>query len=241
MNSSQGCVEPTSLSARGSSGQGKSCLILDLGRRDYENSLAIQSEVVERRKKKEIQDCLLFVEYPHLITLGRSGNIQHLLASQSVLEERGVGFFVTDRGGDITYHGPGQLIAYPVIDLKEWRRDIGYYLRNLEDCLIATLADFGIPARSIRGMTGVWVKEEKIAAIGVRTSQWVTSHGLSLNVFSDLSFFDFIVPCGLKSRRVTSMLEILGTAVNISTVKARFCVHFSRAFGRNLEPVLSYH
>jgi lipoyl(octanoyl) transferase len=113
--------------------------------------MAIQSEVVERRKKKEIQDCLLFVEYPHLITLGRSGSIQHLLASQSVLEEHGVGFFVTDRGGDITYHGPGQLIAYPVIDLKEWRRDIGYYLRSLEDCLIATLADFGIPARSISG------------------------------------------------------------------------------------------
>ncbi len=165
------------------------CLIFDLGRSDYRNSLEVQKLLVDRRKSGAIPDCLLFVEYSHVITVGRSGNLRHLLVSESELERHGVELFFTDRGGDITYHGPGQLIAYPVIDLKEWRRDLGHYLRSLERCLVATLADFGILAKSIPGMTGVWVEEEKIAAIGIRTSQWVTSHGFALTVSSDLSFF----------------------------------------------------
>src|SRR5678815_2684338 len=121
--------------------------------------------------------CLLFVDYFHTITLGRSGKLDHLLISESELEGKGIEFFLVDRGGDITYHGPGQFIAYPVIDLKKWRRDIGLYLRNLESCIIATLEDFGIIAGRTSGATGVWVGTEKIAAIGVRASQWVTSHG----------------------------------------------------------------
>ena len=233
-------LQPVLSSVERSYGQPKSCLIFDLGRSDYQSSLEVQKLLVDGRKRGEIPDCLMFVEYLHLITLGRSASLEHLLVSKSVLERNGVELCFTDRGGDITYHGPGQLIAYPVIDLKEWRRDIGHYLRGLEHCIIATLADFGIPARRIPGMTGVWVKEEKIAAIGIRTSQWVTSHGFALNVSSDLSFFDFIIPCGLKSRGVTSMLDILGRAVDISDVKRRFCLHFSTAFERTLEPVLPH-
>jgi len=217
----------------------KPCSVFDLGQMGYEESLDLQRLILERRKNNEIPDCLIFVDYPHLITVGRSGSLEHLLVSQSVLEQRGVGLFFADRGGDITYHGPGQLVAYPVIDLKAWRRDVGLYLRTLEDCVVATLADFGIQARRVPGMTGTWVGVKKIASIGIRTSQWVTSHGLALNVNSDLSFFNFIVPCGLKSRSVTSMVEILGQAVDLESVKARFCLHFSRAFERTLEPVSS--
>jgi lipoyl(octanoyl) transferase len=215
-------------------GQLKPYLALDLGRKNYQDSLVFQNLVVEHRKRKEIPDCLIFVNYSHLITLGRAGNIQHLLASRSRLEEYGIGFFVTDRGGDITYHGPGQFIVYPVLDLKEWHRDIGRYLRSLEHCVIETLADFGVLAQSIPGLTGVWVGDKKIAALGIRTSQWVTSHGLALNVHPDLTHFDLIVPCGLKSKGVTSMLEILGTRADMNEIKTRFCVHFSKIFERNL-------
>jgi lipoyl(octanoyl) transferase len=214
----------------------KTCLMLDLGRKEYEQSLVVQNLVAEWRKKKRIPDCLIFVEYPHLITLGRSGSIQHLLADRSMLEKHGVGFFLANRGGDITYHGPGQFIAYPVMDLKEWQPDVGRYLRSLEHCIINTLADFGVLADSIPELTGVWVGDKKIASIGIRTSQWVTSHGLALNVSPDLSYFDFIVPCGLRSKGVTSMMEILGAVVDTSEIKRRFCVHFSQIFERDLAP-----
>jgi len=228
------CLDSISSFVERDKGERKPCFILDLGRREYEPSLVLQKMVTERRKRNEIPDCVIFLEYPHVITLGRSGSIQHLLASKSVLEKHGVGFFLTDRGGDITYHGPGQFIAYPVMDLREWHRDVGRYLRSLEDCLVTTLADFGILARAIPGLTGIWVGDKKIASIGIRTSQWVTSHGLALNVSPDLSYFDFIVPCGLKSASVTSMLELLGREVDISEIKARFCVHFSSTFEREL-------
>jgi len=217
-------------------GEAKACLMLDLGRTEYEHSLVVQNLVAEWRKKKKIPDCVIFVEYPHLITLGRSGSIGHLLADRSMLEKHGVGFFLADRGGDITYHGPGQFIAYPVMDLKEWRRDVGCYLRSLEHCIINTLADFGVLSDSIPGLTGVWVGDKKIASIGIRTSQWVTSHGLALNVSPDLSYFDLIVPCGLTSKGVTSMMETLGTVVDTSEIKRRFCVHFSQIFERDLAP-----
>ena len=210
------------------------CWILDLGHQSYARSLAIQSEIVRRRKHNEIPDCLLFVDYFHTITLGRSGKMDHLLVSESELEKRGVEFFPADRGGDITYHGPGQLIAYPVIDLKNWRRDIGLYLRNLEGCIIATLEDFGITSGRTSGATGVWVGIEKIAAIGVRTSQWITSHGTALNVNPDLNYFNLIVPCGLHFMKVTSMSKILGFEVDIMEVKRRFCHHFGKNFGKHL-------
>jgi lipoyl(octanoyl) transferase len=215
----------------------KPCYVIDLGRMDYGRSLIVQDQIVERRKKNEIPDCLLFVEYPHVITLGKMGKIRHLLVSELELRKSGVEFFPTHRGGDITYHGPGQLVVYPVLDLKNRRRDIDHYLRDLESCIVITLGDFGILARRIPGATGVWVGEEKIAAIGIRTSQWICSHGLALNVSTDLSYFTFIVPCGLDSKSVTSMSKLLGIEVAISQVKERFSFHFGKMFERSLNPV----
>jgi len=210
------------------------CLVWDLGPCGYLPSLELQSKVVQKRKTSEVPDCLLFVEYPHTITLGRGGKAEHLLVGASELESKSVRYCETDRGGDITYHGPGQMIAYPILDLKELRRDIDWYLRSLENCIIETLVDFGVQSERVSGATGVWVGDEKIAAIGVRTSQWVTSHGLALNVNTDLDYFDLIVPCGLRSRGVTSLTKILGSrAPGLSEVKSRFILHFGRIFGRS--------
>lgn len=210
------------------------CLVWDLGCREYLPSLELQHRVLQKRKCNELPDCLLFVEYPHTITLGRSGKFEHLLATASDLEKKSVTYCETDRGGDITYHGPGQMIAYPILDLKGLRRDIDWYLRSLEECIIETLADFGVQSTRVAGATGVWVGEEKIAAIGVRTSQWVTSHGIALNVSTDLGYFDLIVPCGLPSRGVTSLSKLLGSrAPGLHEVKSRFRQHFGRIFGRS--------
>jgi lipoyl(octanoyl) transferase len=156
------------------------------------------------------------------------------LAAASELESKSVTYCETDRGGDITYHGPGQLVAYPILDLKRLRRDIDWYLRNLEECIIETLLDFGIQSKRVAGATGVWVGDEKIAAIGVRTSQWVTSHGIALNVNTELDYFDLIVPCGLRSRGVTSLSMLLGSrAPGLREVKSRFILHFGQVFGRS--------
>ena len=197
--------------------------------------MELQRKVVQKRKRSEVPDCLLFVEYPHTITLGRGGKAEHLLAAASELENKSVSYCETDRGGDITYHGPGQMIAYPILDLKGLRRDIDWYLRSLEECIMETLADFGVQSERVSGATGVWVGDEKIAAIGVRTSQWVTSHGIALNVHTDLDYFDLIVPCGLRSRGVTSLSKLLGSrAPGLREVKSRFILHFGRIFGRSM-------
>jgi len=211
------------------------CLSLDLGLLEYEESLRIQSEIVGRRKINATPDYLLFVEYPHIITLGRGGNRKHLLAGPDELENLGVRFYLTGRGGDITYHGPGQLVVYPIINLKTWYKDITLYLRTLELCIIKTLSDFGIESGRLPGVTGVWVDGRKIAAIGVRTSQWVTSHGLALNVNTDLHYFDLIVPCGLSSKAVTTMAELLGEPPDLVEVRSCFSAHFSREFGRSIQ------
>lgn len=216
------------------------CLVWDLGPCEYLPSLELQLKVIQRRKTGEVPDCLLFVEYPHTITLGRGGKAEHLLAAASELKNRSVEYCETDRGGDITYHGPGQMIAYPILDLKGLRRDIDWYLRSLEECIIKTLVDFGIESERVAGATGVWVGGEKIAAIGVRTSQWVTSHGIALNVHTDLDYFDLIVPCGLRSRGVTSISKILGSrAPGLHEVKSRFILHFGRIFGRSTQETAS--
>jgi lipoyl(octanoyl) transferase len=216
------------------------CLVSDLGPCEYLPSLELQRKVVQKRKTGEVPDCLVFVEYPHTITLGRGGKAEHLLAAASELKSRSVSYCETDRGGDITYHGPGQMIAYPILDLKGLRRDIDWYLRSLEECIIQTLVDFGIQSERVSGATGVWVGGEKIAAIGVRTSQWVTSHGIALNVHTDLDYFDLIVPCGLRSRGVTSLSKILGSrAPGLREVKSRFILHFGRIFGRSTRETTS--
>jgi len=206
----------------------RKCAVLDLGRLDYADALAAQQRLVAERKEGLTCDHLLLVEHPHVITLGRNGRMENLLASDDVLSRAGISFFPTDRGGDVTYHGPGQLVGYPILDLREWRRDVGAYVRALEQSIIDTLADYGITAGRIPGLTGVWVGERKIAAIGVHISRWVTSHGFALNVTTDLSYFQYIVPCGL-TRPVTSMAA-LGARATVADVGRTLAAHFGRVF-----------
>ncbi len=183
------------------------CEIHDLGWMEYGPAFELQRGLVEKRKRGLIPDQLLIVEHPHVITLGRNGRPEHLLASEAVLRRAGISFHHTDRGGDITYHGPGQVVGYPIVDLREWKRDVTAYVRAIEQVLIDTLAGFGITAGRVAGSAGVWVGQRKVAAIGVHISRWVTSHGFALNLTTDLSYFQYIVPCGL-SKPVTSMAEL---------------------------------
>jgi lipoyl(octanoyl) transferase len=206
----------------------RSCFWRDLGRMDYAEAFDLQRALVEQRKHGEISDQFLIVEHPHTITLGRNGRMENLLAREEILERAGVAFHPTDRGGDITYHGPGQIVGYPVLDLREWKRDVVAYVRSLEQVIIDALADFDLKAGRVPGMTGVWVDGAKIAAIGVHISRWVTSHGFALNVDTDLSYFQYIVPCGLV-KPVTSMAALGARAVRENVIE-RLVFHFGRVF-----------
>jgi lipoyl(octanoyl) transferase len=204
--------------------------IRDLGRMRYGEALEIQKDLVERRKQGLIPDQLLFVEHPHVITQGRNGKAANLLASEEALRSAGIEFFPTNRGGDITYHGPGQIVGYPILDLREWKRDVGAYVRGIEQAILDALAEFGIAAGRIPGCTGVWVDGKKVAAIGVHISRWVTSHGFALNHTTDLRYFQYIVPCGL-TKPVTSMQE-LGSVAGRELVIAALAASFARQFQR---------
>jgi lipoyl(octanoyl) transferase len=204
------------------------CELCDLGRLDYERALDVQRSLVARRKKGEIADRLLIVEHPHVITLGRNGHAENLLASEEILRRAGISFHRTDRGGDITYHGPGQIVGYPIVDLREWKRDVVAYVRAVEETLIGALGDFGIRAGRVAGKTGVWVDGGKIAAIGIHISRWIASHGFALNVTTDLRYFQYIVPCGLQAP-VTSMAE-LGFAGDRREVVSALAKHWARVF-----------
>src|SRR5690606_23939514 len=172
------------------------------------------------------QDALFFVEHPHVVTFGRNGKDENLLVSKERLSQLGIDYHETDRGGDVTYHGPGQLVCYPVMDLKRWKRDVGAYLRALEEVLILTLADYGLEGRRDPTATGVWVGDAKIAAMGVHLSRWITSHGFALNVTTDLDYFRYIVPCGL-TRPVTSVEKLLGHAPDMADLRAKIVQHFA--------------
>ena len=218
----------------------RECVWQDLGRIEYAAALEVQREVVERRKRDEAPDHLLLVEHPHVITLGRNGQRENLLAAEEHLQRAGVAFYPTDRGGDITYHGPGQLVGYPILGLKHWKRDVVAYLRALEQVLIDALGEFGIAAGRAEGMTGVWVEAPtgpaKIAAIGVHISRWVTSHGFALNVTTDLSYFQYIIPCGLAGKPVTSMKRLLGADPGRERVLSAVVRQFGRTFARRMVP-----
>jgi len=206
----------------------------DLGRRGYVEALGIQHDLVERRKRGEIPDQLLIVEHPHVITMGRNGHMENVLASAEILERAGIEMHYTDRGGDVTYHGPGQLVGYPIVDLREWKRDVVAYLRALEQVLIEALAEFGISGVRQPGATGVWVDGAKVAAMGVHISRWVTSHGFALNLDTDLDYFKYIVPCGL-TQPVTSMRALgftMGRAAGREAVVTEITGAFARVFGR---------
>jgi lipoyl(octanoyl) transferase len=206
----------------------RSCQVRELGRLDYARALALQAELVAQRKRGEIPDQLMLLEHPHVITLGRNGRLENLLASDDVLRSTGITFHPTDRGGDITYHGPGQLVGYPILDLREWKRDVVGYVRAIEQVLIDTLGDFGIRAGRVQGCTGVWVDGAKVAAIGVHISRWVTSHGFALNVSTDLQYFRYIVPCGLTTP-VTSLAQ-LGVHTTLEAVAEGLVRHFENIF-----------
>ena len=206
----------------------RKCCLRELGRIDYGRALALQEQLVAERKQGLAADQLLLLEHPHVITLGRNGHMEHLLADRQILERAGIAFYPTDRGGDITYHGPGQLVGYPILDLREWKRDVGAYVRAVEQVIIDTLANYGISAERIPKLTGVWVDGRKVAAIGVHISRWVTSHGFALNVSTDLNYFHYIVPCGL-SKPVTSMAA-LGARTTVAEVSRNLAAHFGRVF-----------
>lgn len=211
------------------------CLWQDLGRMDYRAAWDLQLQQVESLKREGSQDRLFFVEHPHVVTFGRNGKDENLLVSKDRLAQLGIEFHETDRGGDVTYHGPGQLVCYPVVDLKRWKRDVGAYLRALEEVLILTLADYGLEGRRDPSATGVWVGDAKIAAMGVHLSRWVTSHGFALNVTTDLDYFRYIVPCGL-TRPVTSMEKLLGQAPDVSRLQTRILERFGTVFRRAMIP-----
>jgi lipoyl(octanoyl) transferase len=209
------------------------CQVADLGRIGYARAFEIQRALAERRKRGEIPDQLLFVEHPHVVTMGRNGHDENILSSPEALERAGIEFHQTDRGGDVTYHGPGQIVGYPIFDLREWKRDVVAYVRGLEQVLIEALGEFGIDSGRVDGATGVWTSHGKIAAIGVHISRWVTSHGFALNVDTDLNYFEYIVPCGL-TKPVTSM-RALGSQASRADVISALERRFGHVFGRRLD------
>ena len=207
-----------------------------LGRLGYAEGVELQKSLVQQRVAGEIDDTLLFVEHPPVITLGvkTRGNLANVRADATALAAQGVEVHETGRGGDVTFHGPGQLVGYPIIDLKPDRQDVHRYVRDLEEVLIRTAADFGIEAGRVKGFSGAWVGDTKLAAIGVRISRWVTSHGFALNVTTDLSGFDLIVPCGITDRGVTSLSALLGRDVAMADVERAVVTHVATVFDRDV-------
>jgi lipoyl(octanoyl) transferase len=205
-----------------------------LGRMRYKDGLALQAQLVRDRQAGAVPDTLLLLEHDPVFTLGQNAHKENVLASPEVLRARGFDVEETGRGGDVTYHGPGQLVAYPILSLAPDRCDIHLYLRDLEEVMILTCADYGLAAGRVEKMTGTWIDDRKVGAIGVRVARWVTSHGLALNVNTDLSAFQHIVPCGLVGRDVTSLARELGRPVAMDDVMDRLAGHFGRIFGRTI-------
>jgi lipoyl(octanoyl) transferase len=208
---------------------------LYLGRVEYGEALCLQQELVALRTAGRIGNVLLLLEHPPVLTLGRNASRSNILASDEILAARGVTLHEINRGGDVTYHGPGQLVGYPIFDLGP-TPDVGLYLRNLEGCLIDVLADFGIAAGRLSGYTGVWIGDRKIVAIGVKVSQGVTTHGFALNVSTDLSLFTHILACGIPNKGVTSMALELGAAPPMTAVEDAVVAQFSERFALSGTP-----
>ena len=229
----------------------KTVKIIDLGQKSYIDSLKIQEEyfnaIIElkrsnRKKENPIptDNYLLWVEHPPVFTLGKSGKMEHLLLNQQTLVNKGIDFYKTNRGGDITFHGPGQLVVYPILDLDNFFTDIHKYLRFLEEAVIGTLKEYGLKTKRSPGETGVWLDvgtpfARKICAMGVRASRWVTMHGFALNLNIDLGYFDYIVPCGIKGKGVTSLSKELGKEIDIELVKQKLKIHLGNLFDAQLD------
>jgi lipoyl(octanoyl) transferase len=224
--------------------------VQDIGRSDYREAWDYQDELFKRivdiklaNRDREVEEprpgYFLFTEHDHVYTLGKSGDLSNLLLSEEQLQKKGISFFKSNRGGDITYHGPGQIVGYPIIDLEAYKPDIRWYMRSLEEVIIRTLAEYGIVGTRSEGETGVWLDvgtpfARKICALGVRTSRWVTMHGFALNVNTDLGFFDHIIPCGIRGKAVTSMHAELGKQLDPETVKDQILKHFAEVFSTEM-------
>lgn len=230
----------------------KQIIVKDLGHKDYKETWDYQEslfeEIVELKRKNRAENTdlptpnyFLFVEHPHVYTLGKSGHMENLLIDEAALAKKGATFYKINRGGDITYHGPGQIVGYPIIDLENFFTDIHKYLRSLEEVIIRTLADYGIKGERSEGETGVWLDvgtpfARKICAMGVRASRWVTMHGFALNVNTDLGYFDNIIPCGIRGKAVTSLnVELSKEKVNTEEVKRYILKHFEEIFGVSIK------
>jgi len=223
----------------------RSLQVRRLGLVPYADGLELQRQLVEDRKADRIPDTLLLLQHPHVLTIGvKKDGRAHILASPDRLTSLGVEVFETGRGGDVTYHGPGQLVGYPIVDLNPDRRDVHRYVRDLEDVMIRVCADYGLEAGRVKGFSGAWipstrdarsgqVAEEKIGAIGVRISRWITSHGFAFNVATDIDFFNLIVPCGIADKGVTSLASKLGRAPEMRDVEDRFIAQFAAVFDRH--------
>jgi lipoyl(octanoyl) transferase len=229
----------------------------DLGVMDYQSAWDYQEQLLQDNVRKkslvynqeseiassdlETQHHLLFVEHPPVYTLGKSGNIENVLITEEMRTAKGIEFFRTNRGGDITFHGPGQIVGYPILDLEKFYTDIGKYLRNIEEVIILTLKEYGIEAGRSAGETGVWIdpdkkgKERKICAIGVRSSRWITMHGFALNVNTDLNYFNFIIPCGIRNKQVTSIGKELGRKIDFEEAKEKVKNNFAKVFDADWE------
>ncbi|HZS46884.1 MAG TPA: lipoyl(octanoyl) transferase LipB [Blastocatellia bacterium] len=215
------------------------CEVRRLGIISYEAGLKMQEAAVEARAKGMLPDMLLLLQHPHVLTLGRGADPNNVLVDENTRRSTGVELFKTGRGGDVTYHGPGQVVGYPIIDLKPDRCDVHRYVRDIEEVMIRVTSDYGIDAIRIPGLTGIWVSDEKLGAIGVRIARWVTSHGFAYNVNTDLSYFNLIVPCGISDHGVTSLKKLLGREVDIHEVQDRLAYHFGQVFQRKMLEVSS--
>jgi len=219
------------------SSQGRTLVVRRLGVVRYEEGLELQKALVEQRAAGAIEDTLLLLQHPHVLTLGaKTGQSRsHVLATPDRLAELGVEVHETGRGGDVTYHGPGQIVGYPILDLRPDRCDVHRYVRDLEEVMIRVTGEFGFQAGRIEGLTGAWVGAEKIGAIGVRIQRWITSHGIAYNVATNLDFFRLIVPCGITDRGVTSLERLTGRAISVADVEGRVVRHFAAVFSRQVE------
>ena len=202
----------------------------NLGTIDYKEAWDLQKRIFDQRYKEEISDTLLLLEHPHTYTLGKTAHKENLVGNDEFLAKNNVSVYEIDRGGDITYHGPGQIVGYPVINLNNWQRDSHKYLRALEEVIIKTCEDYNLNAKRVPKFTGVWIDDRKIAAIGIKISRWITMHGFAFNVSTDLSLFNGIVPCGIKDKAVTSLQKELGKEFNINEVKEKLLFHFKDVF-----------
>jgi len=205
----------------------------------FNKTLEIKSKNRNEGTNIKTENYLIFCEHPHVYTLGNSGNQNNLLVNEEYLKSRGASFYKTNRGGDITYHGPGQIVGYPIFDLDNFFNDIGKYLRLLEECIILTLAEYGIKGERSKGETGVWIdvaghNARKICALGVKTSRWVSMHGFAFNINTDLSFFDNIIPCGINDKQVTSLQKELGEEINIENTKGKLKKNVEHVFDLKL-------